>query len=78
MEIRKNPSNNVIDWYVAGYLTAVNFHLDDTYNILGSSDIPSVLLWLEKYCGKEPLSNIQVGLALLVIELYPNRKVKAP
>lgn len=60
--------------WVAGYLAATNFYLPDTTNILGNTDLQSVMVWLENYCRKHPLKHLASGMEELVIELFPNRK----
>ena len=61
-----------LNW-VAGYITATNRFMPDTYSILGNSDIDSAMLWLENYCRSNPLKSISSGMTDLVIEIYPNR-----
>jgi len=61
-------------FWIAGYITAYNLYKPDVYNILGSTDMESVLLWMDKYCHENPLSGMAVGMDLLTDELWPNRK----
>jgi len=60
--------------WVAGYITAYNIHKPDVYNILGSTDMESVLLWMDKYCRENPLNTSDDGMETLIDELWPNRK----
>jgi hypothetical protein len=59
--------------WLAGFLTAYNMLTPDTYNILGSSDMQSALVWLDNFCKANPLERISTGAATLVNELYPKR-----
>jgi len=60
--------------WIAGYITAYNLHRPDVYNILGSTDLESVNLWMDKYCQENPLSHLAKGMRALTIELWANRK----
>lgn len=59
--------------WIAGYLTAYNRLVPDTYNIIGNSDLESVTLWLENYCRAHPLNDLDDAMNRLVIELDPKR-----
>jgi len=63
----------VIGW-IAGYIAAYNRQTPDVYNITGSTDFDNVLLWMDKYCRENPLSNLATGMDDLTNELWPNRK----
>jgi len=60
--------------WIAGYISAYNRQTPGVYNILGSTDIDSVILWMDKYCQENPLSNLTTGMDVLTDELWPNRK----
>ena len=62
-----------IHWIV-GHITAYNKQTPDVYDILGSTDVQSVYLWMDKYCQENPLSNLSIGMIVLTNELWPNRK----
>ncbi|MCH8079978.1 MAG: hypothetical protein IIA06_09430 [Proteobacteria bacterium] len=62
-----------INWIV-GYITAYNKQTPDVLSILGSTDMESVYLWMDKYCQENPLSNLGIGMDVLTKELWPNRK----
>jgi len=64
----------VIETWITGYIAAYNTYNPDVYNILGSTDMQSVYLWMDKYCQENPLSNIAHGMIVLTNELWPNRK----
>ena len=60
--------------WITGYITAYNRQTPDVYSILGSADLESVLLWMDKYCQENPLSILSRGMDVLTDELWPNRK----
>ena len=60
-------------YWVAGYITAYNGWIPDTYSIAGSSDIESIMLWLDNYCGANPVNSITVAMEHLIAELRPKR-----
>ena len=62
-----------INWIV-GYITAYNELISDVFDILGSTDMESVYLWMDKYCQENPLSKLAYGMEYLTNELWPNRK----
>ena len=74
IEIKANvASKNLVNWYLAGWITAYNMVKPNTYNILGGKDLDGVNLWLENYCRANPLKNMLDGMEDLSTELYPKR-----
>jgi len=65
---------NAVIGYISGYITAYNFKTPDVHNIMGSTDIESVYLWMDKYCQENPLSMLSDGMEELTYELWPNRE----
>ena len=61
--------------WLIGYLSHYNQSTDDTYNILGTTDMKSVYLWIDKYCTANPLNNLDSAIYELTEELWPNRKI---
>ena len=59
--------------WVAGYLTAYNALVPDTFDVLGNSDMASVKLWLENYCKANPLEKLPTAMEVLINELRPKR-----
>ena len=60
-------------YWLEGYVTATNYNLPDTVNILGNSDIISAMLWIVNHCKQNPLSQVNQAAEHLVRELYPKR-----
>ncbi len=78
LDARKaNDTLGYVGW-LAGYVTAANFYAPNTFDLLGSTDMPSALAWLEKHCRENPLRDFQVSVRNLLIELYPMRHVTKP
>ncbi len=75
---RRQGRDNVYRGWVTGYLTAINLSTPNTYNILGSTDLDGILLWLENHCGQQPLDSVASATEALVMELMPNRRQRKP
>lgn len=60
--------------WVGGWITAYNMLKPDTYDIRGTADLDSVMLWLENYCKANPLENLATAMVYFAHEQYPNRK----
>ena len=56
--------------WIQGFLTAVNelnnMHIDD---IQKGTDYDGIMSWIDNYCQKHPLENIQTATTLLMYEL---------
>ena len=78
VEARRSHTDFVDKWWLAGYLTAMNYEMPDTYSLVGSDDLSGSMLWLENWCIKNPLSDLTDGAQALVRELYPNRQKEGP
>ena len=60
------------DW-VAGYVTATNVWMEGKQDWLEDSDLPSAMLWIDKYCRENPLSNSVSAMRELMRELGVRR-----
>jgi hypothetical protein len=60
--------------WIQGYVSAYNRLMADTYDIRGTTDMPSMMLWLNNYCHKQPLESLEDAMQSLIFELYPRRK----
>jgi len=76
VKFRKEGSWEAIIYkaWIAGYISAFNTQTSDVYSILGSTDLESALLWMDKYCQENPLNDSADGMIVLTNELWPNRK----
>lgn len=73
---------NKFRFYTLGYLTGVNEHSPDTYNIKGSKNLTpgtfEIMDSLEKYCRKHPDDDFFEALKNIVRELHPYRVKQGP
>ncbi len=76
VEFRKEDSWEATTYraWIAGYITAYNKQTPNVFHIMGSTDLESVELWMEKYCQENPLKDLSNGMRALTDELWPNRK----
>ncbi len=73
-----SDNNNTADtFYVAGWLSAYN-RLKATSGIPEDATLDDVMLWLEQYCEKNPLSNLETGLFALGEETSQKRNTPIP
>ena len=56
------------DW-VAGYITAANAWIEGKKDWLEGSDLSSAMLWIDKHCRENPLSNNGNAMKRLMLEL---------
>jgi len=59
--------------WVGGYISAYNRLMPDTVNILGGTDLDSVMLWLANYCNAHPLEDLADAMVALTNERFPHR-----
>jgi hypothetical protein len=64
-------------YYVTGWLSAYNMLTPDTFNIVPNGT-EGAIFWLNNFCTKNPLKNLDDGLQALVVEAYPSRQQNAP
>jgi hypothetical protein len=62
--------------WLAGFITAVNYELQDTYDVLGSTDIYGALGWVDNFCQSNPTESFSRASVLLAKSLYPKRARK--
>jgi hypothetical protein len=79
IESLNKPSQRIqIKANIVGYTDAYNTWVNDTCDILGDTDLDSVLLWLENFCRERPLNNVATGLHQLMLELHETRRISCP
>ena len=66
-------ADKIIEHWVAGFMTAHNFYVMDTYDAVGTITIDELQDRIDKYCRANP--NKRVGEAMVAIaqELHANR-----
>jgi hypothetical protein len=66
-------AQHVIEHWVAGFLTAHNFYVTDTYDVKGNATPEDLAQWLENYCKANPTRYFAEGVIALTFELHPKR-----
>lgn len=71
LQAKKEDSwdRSIVKGWVAGYITAVNVWIKGKKNWLEGSDIPSAMLWIDKHCRENPLSNSADAIDVLMLKL---------
>jgi hypothetical protein len=68
--------DKVIEHWIAGFLTAHNLYVSDTYDVAGSSNLNDVKARLEQSCRVNPKQYFTEAMISVVQQLNPKR-VKA-
>jgi hypothetical protein len=68
--------DKVVEHWIAGFLTAHNLYVSDTYDVLGTVTMDDVKIRLEKFCRANGKVYFAEAVITLVQELNPQR-VKA-
>ena len=63
-----------IGWWIHGYVVAYNTFTPDTYDVMGDTDLRTVLQWMTAWCEKNTLRNSGHAMEVLMQELYPRRR----
>ena len=58
---------------LSGWLSAYNYLVPNTYDIVPAHDIMKVLEWMDKFCKENPTKNVESGLLQFTSEAYPSR-----
>lgn len=66
-------AGEIIKHWVAGFLTAHNYYVTDTYNVMGDATIEDVASRLENYCKANGSKFFAEAALELVRALHPNR-----
>jgi len=64
--------------YTMGYMTGINRLAFDTYDLGGKKNSKNLMVWLEKYCARNPDDSFDRALYFLTLELFPNRLSAKP
>jgi hypothetical protein len=68
--------DRIVEHWIAGFLTAHNLYVADTYDVAGKSNMADLKARLEKICRANPRQHFAEAMISLVQELNPQR-VKA-
>ncbi|MDH5394035.1 MAG: hypothetical protein OEY11_12675 [Gammaproteobacteria bacterium] len=64
--------------WLAGYVTAFNLIVKDTYDIFGSTDYDGMIEWLDDRCNKYPRANLSNTVARFTEITFSYRKQYMP
>src|SRR5678815_1292465 len=65
--------DKIIEHWIAGFLTAHNFYVADTYDVAGKSGMDDLEARLEKSCRSNPKQLFAEAMITLTQELNPQR-----
>jgi hypothetical protein len=68
--------DKIVEHWIAGFLTAHNYYVTDTYDVIGKTTLDEVKIRLEKTCRAAPQKYFAQAVVEIAQELHPNR-VKA-
>jgi hypothetical protein len=66
-------ADKIIEHWVAGFMTAHNFYVTDTYDVVGTVTIDQMQERIEKYCRANPNKRVAESIVLIAEELHKNR-----
>ena len=66
-------ADKIIEHWVAGFMTAHNFYVTDTYDVVGTVTIDQMQERIEKYCRANPNKRVAESIVLIVEDLHKNR-----
>ena len=63
----------IIEHWVAGFFTAHNFYVTDTFDVVGTVSIDQLQERIDKYCRANPNSRVAEAMIAIAHELHKNR-----
>jgi hypothetical protein len=66
-------ADKIIEHWVAGFMTAHNFYVTDTYDVVGTVTIDQMQERIEKYCRANPNKRVAESIVLIAEDLHKNR-----
>jgi len=66
-------ADKIIEHWVAGFMTAHNFYVMDTYDVVGTITIDELQDRIEKYCRANPNKRVAEAMVAIAQELHANR-----
>jgi len=78
LEARRSGGFSEISYknWISGYLTSSNRSSAETYDLLSNNGFKTALIWLDRYCNKNPSNTVYMAMANLTAVYYPKRKKK--
>jgi hypothetical protein len=65
--------DRIVEHWIAGFLTAHNLYMSDTYDVAGKSNMNDLKVRLEKACRANPKQRFAEATIAVVHELNPQR-----
>lgn len=65
--------DRVVEHWIAGFLTAHNFYVSDTYDVAGKTNMDELKATLEKSCRANPKQHFAQAMIALAQQLNPQR-----
>ena len=65
--------NRIVEQWIAGFLTAHNLYVSDTYDVAAKSDMNDLKARIEKVCGANPKQRLVEAVIAVVQQLNPQR-----
>ena len=66
-------ADKIIEHWVAGFMTAHNFYVTDTYDVVGTVTIDQLQDRIEKYCRANPNKRVAEAMVVIAQDLHNNR-----
>jgi hypothetical protein len=66
-------ADKIIEHWVAGFMTAHNFYVTDTYDVVGTVTIDQLQERIEKYCRANPNKRVAEAIVVIAQDLHNNR-----
>ncbi len=66
-------ADKIIEHWVAGFMTAHNFYVTDTYDALGTVTIDQLQERIEQYCRANPTKRVAEAMVAIAQDLHKNR-----
>ena len=66
-------ADKIMEHWVAGFMTAHNFYVMDTYDAVGTITIDELQDRIEKYCRANPNNRVAEAMVVIAQELHANR-----
>ena len=66
-------AGHVVEHWVAGYMTAHNYYVADTYNVKGDASVEQVMEWLYEFCRSDQDEYFAEAVVALAESLHDKR-----
>jgi hypothetical protein len=66
-------ADKIIEHWVAGFMTAHNFYVTDTFDAVGTVTIDQLQERIEKYCRANPNARVAAAMVAIAQDLHKNR-----